>query len=68
MEIGIIGLSGSGKTTLLNALTKSPAETGNLLRTFEISATKNKVMAVYAFVVFLSSFFLKPFSSPQSNS
>jgi ribosome-binding ATPase YchF (GTP1/OBG family) len=57
MEIGIIGLPGSGKTTLLNALTKSSAETRNPLRTIEISAEENKVMAIYAFLIFLCLFF-----------
>ena len=57
MEIGIIGLPGSGKATLLNALTKSPVETGNPLRTIEISSEENKAMAVYAFLVFLCLFF-----------
>jgi len=57
MEIGIIRLPASGKTTLLNALTKSPAETGNPLRTIGVSAEENKVKAIYAFLVFLCLFF-----------
>ena len=67
MEIGIIVLPESGKTTLLNALTTSPLETGNPLKTIKISTEDNKAIAVYAFLVFLSLFFLKPFqeTSPK---
>ena len=68
MEIGIIVLPESGKTTLLNALTTSPLETGNPLKTIKISTEDNKAIAVYAFLVFLCLFFLQPFSSPQTNS
>ena len=68
MEIGIIVLPESGKTTLLNALTTSPLETGNPLKTIKISTEDNKAIAVYAFLVFLCGFFLQPFSSPQTNS
>tara|TARA_Y100000590_G_C15526280_1_gene941375 strand:- start:592 stop:798 length:207 start_codon:yes stop_codon:yes gene_type:complete len=68
MEIGIIVLPESGKTTLLNALTTSPLETGNPLKTIKISTEDNKAIAVYAFLVFLCVFFLQPFSSPQTNS
>ena len=68
MEIGIIVLPESGKTTLLKALTTSPLETGNPLKTIKISTEDNKAIAVYAFLVFLCLFFLQPFSSPQTNS
>jgi hypothetical protein len=67
MNIGIIGLPRSETHSLLNVLTKSPAEAGNPLRTIEISAEENKVMAIYIFLVFLCLFFLDPFSSPQTN-